>query len=66
MAPDMLLVDNGDVCGMVGDSCRVISNSTALDGSVSKAIAGLGALNKEWAENFSVTHPFEWSAVESF
>lgn len=48
---------------MVGDSCTFIPNNTALHGSVSKAIAGLEALSKE---NFGVTHPLEWSAIELF
>lgn len=62
-----ILQQKGGVCSMFGDSCcACIPNNTAPDGSVSKAIAGLEDLSKEWAENSAVTKPFQWRAAEGF
>uniref|UniRef100_A0A3B4UKK7 Uncharacterized protein n=1 Tax=Seriola dumerili TaxID=41447 RepID=A0A3B4UKK7_SERDU len=59
MALDMLLAEKGGVCKMFGEyCCTYIPNNTALDGSITKALAGLTSLSLELAENSGVDDPF--------
>ncbi|XP_056911029.1 uncharacterized protein LOC130537915 [Takifugu flavidus] len=57
MALDMLLAEKEGVCYMFGEMCcTFIPNSTAPDGSVTKALEGLRSLSYELAENSGVDH----------
>ena len=59
LALDMILANQGGVCAMFGTACcTFIPNSTAPDGSVSRALADLQALRLQLAENSGITDPF--------
>ena len=58
MALDMLLAEKGGVCHMFGEQCcTFITNNTAPDGSVTRALSHLRALSTEMAENSGVSNP---------
>ncbi|XP_072428869.1 endogenous retrovirus group PABLB member 1 Env polyprotein-like [Chiloscyllium punctatum] len=55
MALDMILVEKGCVCVMLGGSCcTFIPNNTAPDGSITRALRGLTTFVEELAENSGV------------
>ena len=55
LALDMLLAERGGVCAPMGDTCcTFISNNTASDGSVTRALEGLRSLREKLAENSGV------------
>ena len=67
MGLDLLFAERGGICFMFGDACcTYIPNNTAPDGSVSKAIAALESLSKEWTENSGIAHPLDWNSIQKF
>uniref|UniRef100_A0A665T944 Uncharacterized protein n=1 Tax=Echeneis naucrates TaxID=173247 RepID=A0A665T944_ECHNA len=55
LALDMLLAEKGGVCAMFREQCcTFIPNNTAADGSLTKAIEGLRALNGKMKEHSGV------------
>ncbi len=58
IALDMLLVEKGGVCRIIGSTCcTFIPNNTVPDGSITRALEGLESLSKEWAENSEIDNP---------
>ena len=59
MALYMLLAKKGGVCSIFGDQyCTFITNNTALDGSVTRALAGLRTLSEKMKEHSGIDNPF--------
>uniref|UniRef100_A0A3B4XVT2 Envelope protein n=1 Tax=Seriola lalandi dorsalis TaxID=1841481 RepID=A0A3B4XVT2_SERLL len=59
MALDMLLAEKGGVCHMFGEQCcTVIPNNTAPDGSVTRALQAIRALNDEMASHIGIDNAF--------
>lgn len=59
LAPDMMLAEKGDECVMIGvQFCTSISNNTASNGTIPKALQGLTTLANELAENSGIDDPF--------
>lgn len=55
LALDMVLAEKGGVCVMLGGKCcTFISNNTAPDGTITKALQGVTMLSEELAENSGV------------
>ncbi|KAJ0058518.1 hypothetical protein NL108_016390 [Boleophthalmus pectinirostris] len=68
IAVDMLLLEKGGVCGMLGAGhtcCVVIPNNTAADGSLTRAIGSLRAMNRRLKEQSGVSTTFwdDWLNV---
>jgi hypothetical protein len=58
MALDMILAKKGGVCVQIGDECcTFISNNTAPDGTITKALQGLTTLSNELAKNSGINDP---------
>uniref|UniRef100_A0A8C4SGI9 Uncharacterized protein n=1 Tax=Erpetoichthys calabaricus TaxID=27687 RepID=A0A8C4SGI9_ERPCA len=58
---------NRGVCAMFGDACcTYIPNNTALDGSITRALAGLTALSLELAENSGIDTPLDEWFISTF
>jgi hypothetical protein len=51
VALDMILAEKGGVCVILGGKCTFIPNSTAPDGTVTKALQGLMTLANELAKS---------------
>ncbi|KAJ0006341.1 hypothetical protein NQD34_013614 [Periophthalmus magnuspinnatus] len=55
----MLLAERGGVCSVIGASCCVvIPNNTAADGSLTRAIGSLRAMNRRLKEQSGLSTPF--------
>ncbi|KAJ0003145.1 hypothetical protein NQD34_018185 [Periophthalmus magnuspinnatus] len=66
IAVDMLLAERGGVCSVIGASCCVvIPNNTAADGSLTRAIGSLRAMNRRLKEQSGVNTSFweDWLSV---
>jgi hypothetical protein len=56
---DMMLAKKGGVCIMISISCcTYITNNTAPDGTITKALQGLTTLANKLAENSGINDPF--------
>jgi hypothetical protein len=58
MALDVILVEKGGICVLIGgEGCTYIPNNTASDGTKTKVLQGLPALLNELIKNSGINDP---------